>query len=171
MRSCSPARRDLWWKLWREKKKSCVARSKLASMVTTMPRVLPSMALHSTPLLLLLGFVFLGEWAASAAAATVGHTPSRRTCGAPTVHVSCVEAAMTRESVPKRFRDGSNWWWATHWMQRYCKLLFVNGPFRVERAPRGTGLGVFAARPLRKGCTLLFGHLHLHQCHRKQETV
>lgn len=59
--------------------------------------------------------------------------------------------------LPKRFQEQGQWWWGKFWLKRYCQLL--DGFFRVEEV-KGMGLGIFAKRNMKKGSTLLFGHLH-----------
>lgn len=71
---------------------------------------------------------------------------------------SKVKASLeVQAGFPKRFRSSkANWWWAKHWTKRYCALFSAKGsPF-----VRGMGMGVFASKPIKKGSTVLFGHLH-----------
>ena len=58
---------------------------------------------------------------------------------------------------PKRFHNKGHWWLVEYWMKRYCALM--NGPFHVGEVS-GMGLGLFATTRVKKGSTLLFGHLH-----------
>lgn len=63
--------------------------------------------------------------------------------------------AMRYSSLPKRFQEKGHWNWFKFWMKRYSQLQ----SFRFASV-KDMGLGVFAERDMKRGSTLLFGHLH-----------